>query len=200
MPFKAVEHPKCPKCGKSVYAAEERIAGGHKFHKTCFKCGMCNKMLDSTNCAEHEAELFCKQCHGRKYGPKGYGFGGGAGCLSMDTGDHLAASGGEGVSQWLCCGPNGWNKPSVRERNEEHLHSLNWTSFTQTVDVVNNTTSAVFPPDIPLFIIHVFSFFKLFPVFYLSSFFHVVRLLVLVLLRLPFFCPYHPLPFFEANV
>ncbi|XP_055600519.1 muscle LIM protein Mlp84B isoform X2 [Uranotaenia lowii] len=86
MPFKPAENPKCPKCGKSVYAAEERVAGGHKWHKGCFKCGMCGKMLDSTNCAEHENELYCKNCHGRKYGPKGYGFGGGAGCLSMDTG------------------------------------------------------------------------------------------------------------------
>ncbi|XP_037806961.1 muscle LIM protein Mlp84B isoform X1 [Lucilia sericata] len=89
MPFTPVETPKCPKCGKSVYAAEERVAGGYKYHKTCFKCGMCNKALDSTNCTEHEKELFCKNCHARKYGPKGYGFGGGAGCLSMDTGAHL---------------------------------------------------------------------------------------------------------------
>ncbi|XP_061391835.1 muscle LIM protein Mlp84B isoform X1 [Musca vetustissima] len=89
MPFVPVETPKCPKCGKSVYAAEERVAGGYKFHKTCFKCGMCNKALDSTNCTEHEKELYCKNCHARKYGPKGYGFGGGAGCLSMDTGAHL---------------------------------------------------------------------------------------------------------------
>ncbi|XP_065158129.1 muscle LIM protein 1-like isoform X4 [Atheta coriaria] len=92
MPFKPVENPKCPKCEKSVYAAEERVAGGYKYHKSCFKCGMCSKMLDSTNCAEHEKELYCKNCHARKYGPKGYGFGGGAGCLSMDTGSHLGGS------------------------------------------------------------------------------------------------------------
>ncbi|XP_018897504.1 muscle LIM protein Mlp84B isoform X2 [Bemisia tabaci] len=89
MPFKPVENPKCPKCQKSVYAAEERVAGGLKWHKGCFKCGLCNKFLDSTNCTEHEGELYCKNCHARKFGPKGYGFGGGAGCLSMDTGEHL---------------------------------------------------------------------------------------------------------------
>ena len=46
-------------------------------------------MLDSTNANEHENELFCRVCHARKFGPKGYGFGGGAGALSMDTGAHL---------------------------------------------------------------------------------------------------------------
>lgn len=54
---------------------------------------MCGKMLDSTTVAEHESELYCKNCHGRKYGPKGYGFGGGAGCLSMDSGAHLQTDG-----------------------------------------------------------------------------------------------------------
>jgi len=89
MGFVAAEIPKCPKCAKSVYAAEERVAGGKKWHKQCFKCGLCNKMLDSTNSNEHDNELFCRVCHARKFGPKGYGFGGGAGALSMDTGAHL---------------------------------------------------------------------------------------------------------------
>ena len=48
---------------------------------------MCKKLLDSTNCTEHEMQLFCKACYGRKYGPKGVGFGQGAGALSMDTGE-----------------------------------------------------------------------------------------------------------------
>ena len=48
--------------------------------------GMCSKFLDSTSVAEHDRKLFCKTCYGRKYGPKGVGFGGGAGALSMDTG------------------------------------------------------------------------------------------------------------------
>jgi len=89
MPFKPVDVAKCPKCGKSVYAAEEQVAGGHKWHKFCFKCALCNKMLDSMTVAEHIAELYCKQCHTRKYGPKGVGFGLGAGCLTTDTGEHL---------------------------------------------------------------------------------------------------------------
>ena len=47
---------------------------------------MCSKFLDSTTCAEHERKLYCKTCYGRKYGPKGVGFGGGAGALTMDSG------------------------------------------------------------------------------------------------------------------
>lgn len=49
----------------------------------------CRKALDSTTVAAHESEIYCKTCYGRKYGPKGIGFGQGAGCLSTDTGDHL---------------------------------------------------------------------------------------------------------------
>ena len=67
----------------------ERIEIG-KIHSFFFPLkGLCNKMLDSTNANTHEDQLFCKVCHARKYGPKGYGFGGGAGALSMDVGEHL---------------------------------------------------------------------------------------------------------------
>ncbi|KAL7078556.1 hypothetical protein ACQ4LE_002597 [Meloidogyne hapla] len=93
--FKPPVQSKCPKCGKSVYAAEKMVAGGYDWHKFCFKCGMCNKLLDSTNACPHEAELFCKQCHGRKFGPKGVGFGLGAGSLTMDSGERFGGKSGD---------------------------------------------------------------------------------------------------------
>ncbi|KAL0158791.1 hypothetical protein M9458_046867, partial [Cirrhinus mrigala] len=47
------------------------------------------KNLDSTTVAVHENEIYCKACYGKKYGPKGYGYGAGAGTLSMDKGESL---------------------------------------------------------------------------------------------------------------
>ncbi|KAK3103841.1 hypothetical protein FSP39_022365 [Pinctada imbricata] len=76
----------CPRCGKAVYFAEEARALGKKFHKLCLKCANCNKGLDSTTCTDHEDEIYCRTCHGKLFGPKGYGFAAGASGLSMDTG------------------------------------------------------------------------------------------------------------------
>ena len=55
MPFKPVEAAKCPRCSKTVYAQEERLAGesmeqgsvypgGKKWHTSCFLCSTCNKV------------------------------------------------------------------------------------------------------------------------------------------------------------
>ena len=105
MVIKYSEMPSsCPVCDKTVFAAEEKIAGGYKWHKSCFKCskspcicntvynvgiGVCNKRLDSTLCNENDGALFCKTCYGRKHGPKGYGYGGGAGTLNTDSGNQV---------------------------------------------------------------------------------------------------------------
>lgn len=76
----------CPRCSKNVYFAEEKQALGKSWHKLCFVCANCKKLLDSGSITEHDGEMFCNSCYRKNFGPKGYGFGGGAGCLSMDDG------------------------------------------------------------------------------------------------------------------
>ncbi|CAL1548482.1 unnamed protein product [Lymnaea stagnalis] len=80
------DRDRCNRCRKVVYFAE-RVSGiGKVFHKVCFKCTNCNKGLDSTTVTEHAGQIYCKACYGKSFGPKGYGFAGGASGLSMDTG------------------------------------------------------------------------------------------------------------------
>jgi len=76
----------CPRCTKNVYFAEEKQALGKSWHKLCFVCANCRKMLDSGRVTEHDGEMFCGSCYRKNFGPKGYGFGGGSGTLSMDDG------------------------------------------------------------------------------------------------------------------
>mmetsp|Transcript_37065 Transcript_37065/g.68429 ORF Transcript_37065/g.68429 Transcript_37065/m.68429 type:complete len:281 (-) Transcript_37065:208-1050(-) len=75
--------PKCPRCSKSVYKAEEVKAMGKSWHKSCFTCAACRKGLSSTNVCDAKGEVWCRACYGKNFGPKGYGFGGGAGILQM---------------------------------------------------------------------------------------------------------------------
>ncbi|KAF9346836.1 hypothetical protein BGX26_001659 [Mortierella sp. AD094] len=70
--------PKCPRCSKSVYSAEQVIGpNGGAWHKSCFTCRECNRRLDSNTLAEHENEAYCKACHKKMWGPTGYGYGSG---------------------------------------------------------------------------------------------------------------------------
>ena len=49
----------------------------------------CDKKLDSQSTADHQGEVYCRSCHSRQFGLKGYGYASGAGTmLSMDTGHH----------------------------------------------------------------------------------------------------------------
>ncbi|XP_002157442.2 cysteine and glycine-rich protein 2 isoform X1 [Hydra vulgaris] len=76
---------KCPRCGGSVYHAEEVIGAGCSWHRHCFSCFICKKKLDSTNCQENDGQIYCKSCYGNQFGPKGYGYGGGSGVLTHTT-------------------------------------------------------------------------------------------------------------------
>ncbi|KAI9091123.1 hypothetical protein DFS34DRAFT_653709 [Phlyctochytrium arcticum] len=76
----------CVKCNKAVYFAEQVIGPqSTKYHKMCFRCNSCNKMLDSTTMAEREGVIYCRACHSKQFGPKGYGFAGGAAGLSTES-------------------------------------------------------------------------------------------------------------------
>ncbi|CAI2169061.1 8868_t:CDS:2 [Funneliformis geosporum] len=76
--------PQCPRCKKAVYMAEQVIGPNGPWHRGCLTCIDCKKRLDSYVLAEHEGEAYCKTCHGRHFGPKGYGYGSGTSFLNTD--------------------------------------------------------------------------------------------------------------------
>uniref|UniRef100_A0A8C9SV65 Cysteine and glycine-rich protein 2 n=1 Tax=Scleropages formosus TaxID=113540 RepID=A0A8C9SV65_SCLFO len=95
---------KCGACQGTVYHAEEVQCDGKSFHKCCFLCMVCRKGLDSTTLAIHDKEIYCKSCYGKKYGPKGYGYGQGAGTLNMDRGERLGIKPEDVIP--VCLSPN----------------------------------------------------------------------------------------------
>ncbi|MBW03051.1 Cysteine and glycine-rich protein 2, partial [Eschrichtius robustus] len=69
----------------TIISMEERKLSSHVASRPV----VCRKNLDSTTVAIHDDEIYCKSCYGKKYGPKGYGYGQGAGTLNMDRGERL---------------------------------------------------------------------------------------------------------------
>ncbi len=45
------------------------------WHKTCFKCGGCDKTLQLGTQSQNSGVPYCTRCYGKQFGPKGYGFG-----------------------------------------------------------------------------------------------------------------------------
>jgi len=62
----------CKKCCGKVYEAEKMTsAAGNWYHKNCFRCDLCNKLLDSTNNNDGpDGGLFCKKCYRDQWGPQ----------------------------------------------------------------------------------------------------------------------------------
>ncbi|CAD1479354.1 unnamed protein product, partial [Heterotrigona itama] len=74
----------CARCGYPVYAAEQMISKNRVWHKRCFSCAECHRSLDSTNLNDGpDGDIYCRGCYNRNFGPKGVGFGMGAGTLTM---------------------------------------------------------------------------------------------------------------------
>jgi len=73
----------CPRCEKSVFIAELMRGAGQAWHKGCFLCVLCSKRIDSSNMCERDSEIYCRACYGKNFGPKGFGYGIGAGTLQM---------------------------------------------------------------------------------------------------------------------
>ncbi len=84
--IKATDGNGCPRCGGAVFAAEQMLARGTVWHKTCFNCLECHRVLDSVlACDGPDRDIYCKLCYAKKFGPKGYGFGAGAAFLMSDS-------------------------------------------------------------------------------------------------------------------
>ncbi|KAF8064118.1 hypothetical protein FPV67DRAFT_1419893 [Lyophyllum atratum] len=66
--------PSCPRCGKSVYFAEQVKAVGKTYHKGCLRCTECNTLLDSSRLRDHDGEPLCMRCYGKLHGPQGGGY------------------------------------------------------------------------------------------------------------------------------
>ena len=54
----------CPRCSKQVYFAEEIKAKEEVFHKLCFNCSSCKKLLGPGNFSENDGNIYCKTCYG----------------------------------------------------------------------------------------------------------------------------------------
>ncbi|EGO20346.1 hypothetical protein SERLADRAFT_453022 [Serpula lacrymans var. lacrymans S7.9] len=67
-------NPICPRCGKSVYFAEQMKAVGKTWHKGCLRCTECNTSLDSTKLTEKDGDPFCHRCYSKLHGPQGSGY------------------------------------------------------------------------------------------------------------------------------
>ncbi|XP_031572281.1 cysteine and glycine-rich protein 3-like [Actinia tenebrosa] len=82
------EHPKCGRCNTNVYQAESISMAGKEWHRRCFSCAdaKCRKKLESTTCCDAQDEIWCKSCYAKRFGPKGYGYGLGAGALRLTKG------------------------------------------------------------------------------------------------------------------
>jgi len=66
-----VAAPKCVACEKSVFEAEKLVADGVCFHKSCFRCQHCSKVLTLGNYASLSGKMYCKPHFKQLFATKG---------------------------------------------------------------------------------------------------------------------------------
>ncbi|WVQ76600.1 hypothetical protein IAR50_006272 [Cryptococcus sp. DSM 104548] len=61
----------CGGCEKRVYAAEQVISVGHKWHRWCLKCNKCSTTLAPNKVSDRDGTPYCKNCYAKEFGPSG---------------------------------------------------------------------------------------------------------------------------------
>ncbi|KAI1731390.1 LIM domain-containing protein [Ditylenchus destructor] len=61
----------CQRCNRTVYEAEKIVAAGKTWHKSCFKCAACNRLLALGKSCDRNGEILCNTCYSKQFGPKG---------------------------------------------------------------------------------------------------------------------------------
>ncbi|TRY75443.1 hypothetical protein TCAL_08369 [Tigriopus californicus] len=60
----------CKICGKEPYVVERLVAEKSWWHKNCFRCKQCNKILTLDTYMSHEGVIYCKPHHRELFQPK----------------------------------------------------------------------------------------------------------------------------------
>merc|ERR1719228_806462 len=60
----------CKICGKEPYLVEKLVAEKSWWHKNCFRCAQCNKILTLDTYASHQGVIYCKPHHKDLFKPK----------------------------------------------------------------------------------------------------------------------------------
>ena len=59
------------RCTGKVYSAERMSSGSGRYHKACFSCAHCKRMLDQGSATDSPTmELLCRPCYTKQHGPQ----------------------------------------------------------------------------------------------------------------------------------
>ncbi|TNY24035.1 hypothetical protein DMC30DRAFT_213373 [Rhodotorula diobovata] len=76
----SIRIPPSPRCSRgsstSPHTSADPVHRRAQYHKLCLKCKQCGKLLEPRLLVDHDGQAYCKACHGKSYGTKGYGAGG----------------------------------------------------------------------------------------------------------------------------